>query len=315
MSRFSYSTTGSEVVAAFAEQVTGKTFVITGASDGGLGAGVAVSLAAAHPATILLLGRTENKVAPVIDTIQKISPSTTVLFVEIDFASCASVRTAAAKVGDIVENIDALINNAGIMGAKFSLTPENVESQFGANHIGHFLLTNLLVSKQNAIGKGARVINVSSQLYQFSPVRFDDYNFSNGAVFNTWEAYGQSKTANILFSVALAKKLAERGVRSYSLHPGNIQATKLSSQIDPAEFPIVGQMIVDKKIAMPREKTIEQGTATTLAAALDPELDNASGAFLDDCNVATPLAYASSQENAEELWALSEKIVGQNFSY
>jgi NAD(P)-dependent dehydrogenase (short-subunit alcohol dehydrogenase family) len=107
-------------------------------------------------------------------------------------------------------------------------------------------------------------------------VRFDNYNFSDGANFNTWEAYGQSKTANILFSVALAKKLAGKGVRSYSLHPGNIQATNLASTIDQAELLIVGAMFGEKKIDMPKEKSVEQGSATTLAAALEPKLDSKS---------------------------------------
>lgn len=231
-------------------------------------------LVAAHPARILLLGRNENKVSPVVDQIQQISPSTKVQFIKVDLASCASVRAAVTEVKSAVAVIDVLINNAGIMGPKFSLTPENVESQFGANHIGHFLLTNLLVPKIEAAGTGSRIVNVSSLLYQFSPVRFDDYNFSSGATFNTWEAYGQSKTANILFSVALAKKLASKGVRSYSLHPGNILATHLSSAVDPAEWPIVGAMFGEKKVEMPKEKTVEQGSATTLVAALEPKLDS-----------------------------------------
>jgi NAD(P)-dependent dehydrogenase (short-subunit alcohol dehydrogenase family) len=248
--------------------------VITGASVGGIGAHVAVCLAAAQPAKILLLGRNENKVSPVVEQIQQISPSTKAQFIQVDLASCASVRAAATEVGSAVTVIDVLINNAGIMGPNFSLTPENVESQFGTNHIGHFLLTNLLIPKLKAAGTGSRIVNVSSMLYQFSPVRFDDYNFSNGATFNTWEAYGQSKTANILFSVALAKKLASRGVKSFSLHPGNIQDTNLSSNIDPAEWPIVGAMIGEKQIDMPKAKTVEQGSATTLAAALEPKLDS-----------------------------------------
>ncbi|CZR68243.1 related to retinol dehydrogenase 12 [Phialocephala subalpina] len=315
MTNFGASTVGQDVVSAYSEQVSGKTFVITGASIGGIGAHVAYCLAAAHPATVLLLGRNGAKVSPVVEKIQQISPSTKAQFVKVDLASSGSVRAAAAEVATVVTKIDVLVNNAGIMGPKFSLTPESVESQFGANHIGHFLLTNLLMPKLEAAGTGSRIVNVSSLLYQFSPVRFDDYNFSNGATFNTWEAYGQSKTANILFSVALAKKLASKGVRSYSLHPGNIQDTNLSSTVDPAEWPIVGAMFGEKNVEMPKAKTVEQGSATTLVAALDPKLDCVSGAFLDDCSPAKTLDFASSLENAEKLWALSEEIVGQKFTY
>ena len=289
MSMFDYSTTASDVVAAFPMQVaekacelslpplfrflTTKTVVITGTSTGGLGATVALALASARPSTIVLLGRTESKVSPVIEEISKISPTTKAHFVEIDLLSLSSVRTAAASVAALVPKIDVLLNNAGIMGTKLARTPEGVESQFAANHIGHFLLTNLLVPQlEQAKGK-ARVVNVSSKLYQFSPVNFSDPQFTS-TPWNTWEAYGQSKTANILFSIALSKKLESKGVKSYSLHPGNIQHTGLAAGVDPESWPIVTKMFEQKKMKMPREKTLEQGAATSVAAALDPRLDS-----------------------------------------
>ncbi|OQD65707.1 hypothetical protein PENPOL_c005G00311 [Penicillium polonicum] len=315
MSSFDFSTTGSQVVATLSERVFGKTFVITGASYGGLGGHIAILLAAAKPAEIVLLGRSEDKAYLVMKEIREISPSTIVRFFKIDLMSCASVRAAAAEINSSISKIDVLINNAGVMGVKFSLTPENVESHLGANHIGHFLLTNLLVPKLEASGGGARIINVSSAMYQFSPVMFDDYNFSNGKTYNAWTAYGQSKTANILFTVALAKKLEKMGVKSYSLHPGVIQATGLSSGVDPAAWSIVGPMVESKMMKVPKEKNIEQGCATTLVAALDPALDDQSGSFLDDCNPQQVLEYASDTSNADNLWALSEKIVGEEFCY
>jgi NAD(P)-dependent dehydrogenase (short-subunit alcohol dehydrogenase family) len=247
--------------------------VITGASYGGLGSHTALLLAAANPAEIVLLGRSEDKASQVMKEIRETSPSTVVRFVKIDLMSCASVRAAAAEIKSSISKVDVLINNAGIMGAKFSLTAENVESHLGANHIGHFLLTNLLVPKLEASGGGARVVNISSAMYEFSPVMFDNYNFSNGKTYNAWTAYGQSKTANILFAVALASKLEKKGIRSYSLHPGVIQTTGLSSGVDPAAWPIVEPMFESKDMEMPKEKNIEQGCATTLAAALDPALD------------------------------------------
>jgi NAD(P)-dependent dehydrogenase (short-subunit alcohol dehydrogenase family) len=307
--------------------------VITGASHGGLGGHTALYLASGKPAEIILLGRSLDKVSPVMSQIQETSEKTTVRFVEVDLSSLSSVRAAAAEIKSTTSKLDVLINNAGIMGAKFSLTPENVESHFGTNHIGHFLLTNLLLPALEASGSGARIINVSSAMYQFSPIRFEDYNFSNGTAYNAWEAYGQSKTANILFSVALAKKLANKGIKSYSLHPGVIQATGLTAGVDPAAWPIVGPMFESKKIQMPKEKTVEEGCATTLAAALDPALDGKSlaaylitkllttflpeysGSFLDDCKPHEVLEYASNSSNAEKLWTLSEKIVGETFSY
>jgi NAD(P)-dependent dehydrogenase (short-subunit alcohol dehydrogenase family) len=289
MSKFDCSTTASDVVAAFPMQVaekacelslpplfrflTTKTVVITGASTGGLGATVALALASAKPSTIVLLGRTESKVSPVIKEISKISPTTKAHFVEIDLLSLSSVRTVAVSVAALVPKIDVLLNNAGIMGTKLARTPEGVESQFAANHIGHFLLTNLLVPQlEQAKGK-ARVVNVSSKLYQFSPVNFSDPQFTS-TPWNTWEAYGQSKTANILFSIALSRKLESKGVKSYSLHPGNIQHTGLAAGVDPESWPIVMKMFEQKKMEMPKEKTLEQGAATSVAAALDPRLDS-----------------------------------------
>ncbi|EAW19899.1 short-chain dehydrogenase [Aspergillus fischeri NRRL 181] len=302
MTAFNFSTTGSEVVAALPDRVAGKTFVITGASHGGLGAHTALRLAAANPAEIILLGRSEEKVSPVMKAISKTSPSTIVRFIKIDLMSCASVRAAAAEINASVSKIDVLINNAGIMGVKFSLTAENVESHPGANHIGHFLLTNLLVPKLEASGGGARIVNVSSAMYRLSPVMFDNYNFSDGKTYDPWIAYGQSKTANILVAVALARKLETKEIRSYSLHPGVIQTTGLSG-VDPAAWPIVGSMFESKKLELPKEKDIEQGCATTVAAALDPAIDK------------KVLNYASDASNAEKLWTLSEKIVGEIFCY
>ncbi|CAN9283350.1 unnamed protein product [Alternaria alternata] len=314
MSKFDYSTTASDVVATFPMQVAEKAFVITGASTGGLGATVALALASAKPSTIVLLGRTESKVSPVIKEISKISPTTKAHFVAIDLLSLSSVRTAAVSVAALVPKIDVLLNNAGIMGTKLARTPGGVESQFAANHIGHFLLTNLLVPQLEQAKGNARVVNVSSKLYLFSPVNFSDPQFTS-TPWNTWEAYGQSKTANILFSIALSRKLESKGVKSYSLHPGNIQQTGLAAGVDPESWPIVMKMFEQKKMEMPKEKTLEQGAATSVAAALDPRLDDFSGAFLDDCQVAKVLDYASSEDNAESLWNLSEKLVGEKFSY
>ncbi|KAF7590112.1 hypothetical protein BBP40_003268 [Aspergillus hancockii] len=127
-------------------------------------------------------------------------------------------------------------------------------------------------------------------------------------------AYGQSKTANILFAVVLAEKLEKKGIKSYSLHPGVIHTTGLS-EVDQEEWPIVEALFESKKLEMPKEKTIGQGCATTLAAALDPALDDYSGSFLNDCNPENVLDYASDVVNANKLWNLSEAIVGEEFRY
>ncbi|KAE8448958.1 hypothetical protein EG329_008754 [Mollisiaceae sp. DMI_Dod_QoI] len=314
MSSFDVTTSGAEVVTAFPKAVEGKTFVITGPSAGGLGAQTAIFLAQGKPAAILLLGRTESKAAPVIGEIKKINPSIKVQFIQLDLARFDSIKAAAAEVTKAVNKIDVLINNAGIMGIKdYTLTPEGLESQFGSNHIGHFLLTNLLMPKIEAAGKGARIVNLSSSGYGLGEVRFDDYNFDNGKVYNPWQAYGQSKTANMLFTVSLASKLASKGITSFAVHPGAIY-TNLGTQVDPAEWPIVAKMLGDRGFGFHGvNKDLAQGTSCTLVAALDPSIEKSSGAYLCDCAVEQTPDYAHNPELAQKLWTLSEKIVGQKF--
>lgn len=200
-------------------------------------------------------------------------------FVQLDLTRFASIRSAAEAITNSVKKIDVLINNAGIMGVKeYTLTPEGLESQFGANHIGHFLLTNLLLPKIGAAGKGARIVNLTSNGLELHEMRFDDYNFSNGKLYDPWQAYGQSKTANSLFTVALASKLAFKGIRSFCVHPGAI-ATNLGAAIDPDEWAKVRKMFEQRNLGSGFHgitKNTEQGTSTTLVAALDPSIESES---------------------------------------
>ncbi|KAG0645867.1 Translocon at the inner envelope membrane of chloroplasts 32 [Hyphodiscus hymeniophilus] len=313
---FDKTTSGDEVVRTFAEQVRGKTIVITGPSSGGLGAQTALCLSQAKPAEILLLGRDESKTSSVTEEIKSISPQTLVKFVHIDLASYSSIRAAVATIDKSVPEIDILINNAGIMAVTdYTLTPEGIESQFGSNHIGHFLFTNLLMDKILAAGKGARIINLTSIGHQMSDVRFDDYNFENGKTYDPWLAYGQSKTANILFSVALAEKLGPKGILSFAAEPGTIY-TNLGRNVPPETWPAVLEMAANKgyDFKLPY-KNLNQGAATTLIAALDPSLEAHSGSYLHDSVIDNTPEYAHDSKLAERLWALSEKLVGQKFSY
>jgi len=190
---------------------------------------------------LLLLGRTESKISPVINVMKEVSPDIAIHFVQIDLSNFNSIRKAAAEVNGLVTKIDVLINNAGIMALKeYTSTSEGLEAQFGANHIGHFLLTNLLAPKLFAASDG-RVVNVSSDGFALGGVQFDNYNFDNGKTYDKWKAYGQSKTANQLFTISLASKLGSKGVLAYSVHPGKIQ-TNLGTNVDPSEWPKVKAM-------------------------------------------------------------------------
>jgi NAD(P)-dependent dehydrogenase (short-subunit alcohol dehydrogenase family) len=154
-----------------------STVLITGPSQSGLGAQTALSLAPGKPDQLILAGRTLSKIAPVIAEIQIISPSIKVTFVELDLSDLSSVRKAALLISEKIEKLDILINNAGIMAVKeYGESKEGIEMQFAANHIGHFLLTNLLMEKIFA-AEEARIVNVSSGGYVCSGVRFEDWNF------------------------------------------------------------------------------------------------------------------------------------------
>ena len=155
------------------------TVVITGPSAGGLGAQTAIELAAANPKELIFAGRTKAKVEPVIETIRKINPNISTTFVQLDLANLASVRKAAETIKSSVVNIDILINNAGIMAVKeYSKSADGYELQFASNHLGHFLLTNLLAEKLFATEKGARVVSLTSEGYTLECFRIDDWNFS-----------------------------------------------------------------------------------------------------------------------------------------
>jgi NAD(P)-dependent dehydrogenase (short-subunit alcohol dehydrogenase family) len=188
--------------------------LITGVSPGGLGAEAAFSIAAQKPGLIILASRDVSKIAETAAAIEERHPGTPTRILKLDLASFAAIREAAKEVNAYTENIDVLINNAAVMACPYATTADGFEMQFGTNHLGHFLFTVLILGK---LTKGTgRVVNVSSIGHRRSPIRFGDFNFSDGETYDRWEAYGQSKTANILFSVELAK----RGVNAFSLHPG-----------------------------------------------------------------------------------------------
>lgn len=172
---FSSTTPGKDVVRAFAAEVEGKVIVITGGSRGGLGAETAISLATANPSRIILTGRNQGKVAPVIEQIKQLNSRITIQFVALELGDQQSVRKAAGEINASVSRIDILINNAATMAIEdYTKTVDGIESQFGSNHIGPFLLTNLIAYR---LGEDSRVVNVTSLAYEASGIRFDDWNF------------------------------------------------------------------------------------------------------------------------------------------
>ena len=294
--------------------------LITGPSVNGIGAETAISLAHGAPAILILLGRSLQKIEPVISTIQSINSSIRVKFVETDLASLASVRKAAQSILDDpeIEHIDVIINNAAIMFCPYEKTVDGFELQFASGHLGHFVLTNYLMPKILAAGPDSRIVNVSSSGNKLGSINWEDPNFTVEGSYTPLKGYGQAKTANILFSVALNKRLAGKGVHSYALHPGSV-ATGLQRHLDKDIADAASAIVLGDSSARTQRKTLQQGCSTTLRAALDPDLPRQEGVFLADCELVTEsfwlAPWSTDPQSAERLWKLSEDLVGENFEY
>ncbi|KAJ5548202.1 short-chain dehydrogenase [Penicillium frequentans] len=248
------------------------------------------------------------------------TPSARTRLLVCDLSSQESVRKAAEEVNAYPETIDVMINSAGVMATPYSVTKEGLEMQFGTNHIGHFLLTNLILS--NMLQQGAtniRVVNVSSSGHKRGPVRFDDPGFEDGRSYDKWQAYGQSKTANMLFSVSLAEKLGAKGVQSFSLYPGRM-VTGIVKHLSMEDWLKAGwkhpdgSMNTDPKLNW---TTTRHGAATLIVAAYNPSISDQNGSYMVNSQVNNSEAadYALDSQNAERLWRISEDLVGQKFPY
>ncbi|TFK91253.1 NAD(P)-binding protein, partial [Polyporus arcularius HHB13444] len=301
----------------------GKTILVTGVTPGGLGAHFAQVVAAHKPKLLILAGRSGPKVAETARELEAAHPGVATRTLELDLGSQAQVRKAAAEVLSWPEPIDVLVNNAGIMATPYGKTVDGIESQFGTNHIGHFLFTNLIIPKLLESKQGPRVVNVSSDGHRLSAIRWHDLDFQDGKVYNKWVAYGQSKTANILFSVELAQRLGSKGLKAFALHPGAIQ-TNIGRSADNDDFEALHTL--DRAMGHRagfegfKWKNLTQGTSTYVVAAFDPKLHEHNGAYLQDCQVFAPdgedlKPYAIDKNSAARLWSLGEELVGQRFDF
>jgi NAD(P)-dependent dehydrogenase (short-subunit alcohol dehydrogenase family) len=177
MTPYNADTTAEEVATDCHSQIANKTILVTGVSSGGLGATFAIIIAKHNPACIILATRDLSKAKETAQEIAAIAPAVRTWPIELDLSSLQQIRKAAENINALDEHIDVIINNAGIMASPYSKTVDGVESQFATNHIGHFLLTNLLLPKVLARKLPVRVVNVASNGFRFGPVRFDDWNF------------------------------------------------------------------------------------------------------------------------------------------
>lgn len=302
---FNKDTTTDEVLDGI--DLSGKVVVITGGTSG-LGQESARSMAA-KGATVIITGRDMAKAQTVADGIDG-----DVRVEELELGSFASIRAFAERVNAAYPKIDILINNAGVMASPYMETSDGFELQFGSNHLGHFLMTTLLLP---AFGDGSRVVALSSSAHHFAPMMFDDIGFKTND-YDKWAAYGQSKTANALFAVGLNERLREAGAEAFSVHPGVIQ-TELARHMTEEDMAMFASGIESGAIPM---KSIPQGAATQVYAATAPELAGKGGAYLADVQIA-PIEegtedmtkvrpYALDKVAAERLWVVSEEMIAAN---
>ena len=285
--------------------LAGKTAIVTGANSGiGVETARVLALAGAHVVMACRSVASGESVAGELRTSLGGGRRGSLAVEALDLTDLASVRTFAERFVASRRPLHLLINNAGVMATPLGKTAQGCELQVGTNHVGHFLLTQLLRPALEGAGP-ARIVNVSSSLHaRGRPERlFETLDGDPGYArrkYAPFEAYGDSKLANVLFTKQLAKLLPS-SVESYSLHPGVI-ATNLtrSMGLAGAAFRAVGGIFA---------KSVAQGAATTIYAATAPELDGRSGAYLADCNVVQPSRFARDDEAASKLWELSERVV------
>ena len=322
-SHFGDSSTANEVIKGI--NLSGKTAIVTGGYAGiGLETVKALVSAGAH---VIVPARNIEKALKSLDGIANVDVET------MDLMDPGSIDKFADRFLASNRPLHLLINNAGIMWVPLERDSRGYESQLSTNYLGHFQLTARLWSALvNA--SGARVVNVSSWGHHFSPFIFDDPNFINRE-FESFSAYGQSKTASILFSLELDNRGKKSGVRSYSLHPGIIPESELGRNVPHEDLVAYG--VFDENgvvINNPSKglKSISQGSSTTIWCATNPSLDHIGGVYCENANIAEldreqanenmdgstmmkgVAGYALDEASCQKLWILSEELTCLKFS-
>jgi NAD(P)-dependent dehydrogenase (short-subunit alcohol dehydrogenase family) len=305
-SGFGPRSTATEVLEGI--DLSGRLAIVTGGSSG-IGLETVRALAGAG-AGVLVAARRPDHAAEVLAGLPGVEVD------ELDLADLDSVRGFARRSLERARSIDFLINDAGVMACPETRVGPGWEAQFATNHLGHFALTNLLWPAIAADG-GARVVAVSSVGHRRSAIRFDDLQFDTG--YDKWAAYGQSKTANVLFAVQLDALGQDAGVRAFAVHPGGIM-TPLQRHLAREEMMAAGWVDADGN-PVGDFKTPEQGAATATWAATSPQLAGMGGVYCEDCDIAEPAAtdgqaapgagvhaHAIDRDAAARLWTVSAEL-------
>jgi NAD(P)-dependent dehydrogenase (short-subunit alcohol dehydrogenase family) len=320
-SGFTAASTAADVVKGI--DLSGRNVIVTG---GHVGLGLETTRALAGAGASVVVGtRNPDRAAPALEGIERVEVAA------LDLLDPASIDAFAVRYRDSGRPLHILVNNAGIMGGPLVRDARGYEAQFATNHLGHFQLSNALLPALRA-ANGARVVELSSWGHHLSDIRWDDPHFENE--YDGMVAYGQAKTANVLFAVELDRRWSGDGIRGYSLHPGGIVSTNLAPWLTEDDrramglLDEAGQPVIDPERDM---KTPEQGAATTVFAATSPLLADIGGVYLQNSEVA-PLdeavievnpdiaagqlemtvgvaPYAVDPESAQRLWELSEQLL------
>jgi NAD(P)-dependent dehydrogenase (short-subunit alcohol dehydrogenase family) len=321
---FGATSTTDEVLSGV--NLKGKRILVTGVSAG-IGVETARALAT-HGAQVVGAARDLSKAEAATVQVREDAAANSGSFklIPLDLADLKSVRTCADGLLAKGEEFDVVIANAGVMATPFGHTADGFETQFGTNHLGHFVFVNRIAS---LIPTGGRLINLASSGHRFANVDLEDSNFER-TPYEPFVAYGRSKTANILFAVGFDQRHRGRGVRAAAVHPGGIH-TELVRHMDPSQM----QAMIDQITRQLEEEgkgpftlqTIPQGAATSVWAGVVASADEVGARYCEDCHVGNIIAddvtvsassegvraYALDPDNAEALWKKSEKLVGESF--
>ncbi|MCL6699576.1 SDR family NAD(P)-dependent oxidoreductase [Sphingomonas sp. NSE70-1] len=310
--QFGSKSTTDEVLAGI--DLSGKRALVTGVSAG-LGVETARALKA-HGADVVGTARDLAKAERAL----REAGAWPIELVEVDLASLESVRAGADRLLADGRNFDLVIANAGVMATPFGHTADGFETQFGTNHLGHFVLINRI---EPLIRDGGRVVSLASAGHRFADVDLDDPNFER-TPYEPYAAYGRSKTANILFAVEFDRRHKHRGIRTAAVHPGGID-TELGRHQSMEQI----QALLDASgldLSTFEWKTIPQGAATSVWAGITADADEVGGRYCENCHVTSDVTdaqisavsegvrpYALDPERAKALWTKSEAMVGERF--
>jgi NAD(P)-dependent dehydrogenase (short-subunit alcohol dehydrogenase family) len=322
--KFGATSTTDQVLAGV--DLRGKRILVTGVSAG-LGVETARALAA-HGASVIGTARDLKKAQQAIAEAQRAAAavSGSIELIELDLASLASVRACADQLQKAAQAIDVIIANAGGMATPLGKTADGFETQFGTNHLGHFVFVNRVAS---LLPSGGRVVMLASSGHRFADVDLDDPGFEH-TPYDPFVAYGRAKTANILFALAFDRRHSARGVRAAAVHPGGIQ-TELARHMDNDQLTAMLERINSQLASEGKGpfqfKTVPQGAATSVWAAVVAPAQEVGGRYCENCHVSevvgddvviTPVSegvrrYALDPARADALWKKSEQMVGESF--